>query len=140
MTHMDAAVREAAVAALVALAASPDFHDRIDAGRALASFADSGAAAARLRTLILDPDDTAVTRVTVEALLRRRDVPALAIVAAAIPSADGAHGHWIDSGIRDALGWEDWTWTEAIRACENLPSSSGAQELLDWLTELRPSS
>ena len=63
------------------LAASRDYRDRADAGRAMASFADVPEARGPLVRLVLDRDDTFVTRATAEALLRRRDSAGVAAVA-----------------------------------------------------------
>lgn len=87
---------------------SPDYRDRADAGVALASLVDSRQAPERLRQLVLDPDDTVVTRKTVEALARRGDSAALTVIAAALASADIDREEWIATGVRDALGWADW--------------------------------
>jgi hypothetical protein len=58
--------RRAVVAALIELAGSPDYRDRADAGRGLASFAEMPEARGPLLELALDDRDTFVTRVTAE--------------------------------------------------------------------------
>jgi hypothetical protein len=87
---------------------------------------------------VLDPDDTAATRWTVDALMRRRDAAALEVIAAALPSADCDHARWIDSGIREALGWAEWTWAEALEVCDELPETAGSSQLSGLLSELKP--
>ncbi|WP_199856867.1 hypothetical protein [Nocardia suismassiliense] len=66
--------RAAVVAALIELARSADVRDRADAGYGLAAFAEMPDARAVLASLVLDAEDTFVTLVTAEALLRRKDV------------------------------------------------------------------
>lgn len=84
-------MREAAVAALVALLQSADYHDRIDAGRALASFAADLRVEQELVRILADDEDTMVTRTTADALLRRHDSPGFAIVAAGLDRSDASH-------------------------------------------------
>jgi hypothetical protein len=74
---MNDEARRAAVIALIGLARSRDYRDRADAGRALASFAETPEAQGPLLELVLDAGDTFVTRVTAEALLRRQDTVGL---------------------------------------------------------------
>jgi hypothetical protein len=131
---VDIPARQAAADALIALSLSPDWSDRQDAGVALASFAESETVSARLRELVLDPEDSAVTRATVAALIHRRDAASLAVVAAALLSADDNTIDWMDTGARDALGMADWTWDEAVEVCRGLPDSAGQRALMDLLT------
>ncbi len=97
---MDERRRHLAAGALISLATSDDYRDRADAGRALASFAEGSEARASLVRLVLDPDDTFVTRETAEALLRRQDAAGFAIVAEALASADFQHGTYIHDAVR----------------------------------------
>ncbi|NUP41119.1 MAG: hypothetical protein HOY76_29900 [Streptomyces sp.] len=106
--------------ALGALGGSRDFRDRADAGRALAAFAELPEAAGSLLALVLDPDDTFVTRVTAEALLRRGDRAGLAVVASALAVADDGHGDWIGTAALDALGVFAADRDEALRLCGEL--------------------
>ncbi|XTZ18748.1 hypothetical protein ACQSSU_15915 [Micromonospora echinospora] len=101
---MDDEARRAAVAALKDLVRGRDYRDRADAGRALASFAERPEAAEALRELVLDVDDTFVTRATTEALLRRMDTVGLATVAYALAQADSNHGDWIHAAVVDVFG------------------------------------
>ncbi|MFJ9390740.1 hypothetical protein ACIRON_18085 [Nocardioides sp. NPDC101246] len=136
--RVDMTARDAAVDALIAMSLSPDYHDRADAGVALASLVDSPQAPERLRQLVLDPDDTVVTRKTVEALTHRGGSAALTVIAAALASADIDRQEWIATGVRDALGWADWEWGERIAACERLPDPSESSRLRGFLLDLRP--
>ncbi|WP_229074501.1 HEAT repeat domain-containing protein [Actinoplanes sp. DH11] len=92
------------VAVLTRLAQSTDYRDRADAGRALASFADVPAAHEPLQRLLLDPNDTFVTRATAEALLRRQDTAGLVAVASALTKADFNQMAWIHTAVRDVFG------------------------------------
>ncbi|WP_215541609.1 hypothetical protein [Amycolatopsis sp. CA-230715] len=101
---MDSEARRAAVVPLIALASCRDFRDRADAGVALASFAELPEAREVLAELVLDAEDTFVTRATAEALFRRRDGIGLAIVASALADADPNHADWISTAAEDVLG------------------------------------
>ncbi|MFJ3830495.1 hypothetical protein ACIPWI_21320 [Streptomyces sp. NPDC090046] len=101
---MDRDLRRAAVVALGELGRSPDFADRADAGHGLAAFAEVHEARGPLLELVLDPDDTFVTRVTSEALLRRMDSAGLTVVASALALADANQGDWIRTAIADVFG------------------------------------
>ena len=135
---VDTTARDTAVDALIAMSLSPDYRDRADAGVALASLADSPRASERLYQLVLDPDNTATTRLTVEALTRRGDSKALTVIAAALASADIGRQEWIATGVNDALGWADWDWAERIAVCETLPDAEQSSRLRALLLELRP--
>ncbi|GAA0716264.1 hypothetical protein GCM10010199_17710 [Dactylosporangium roseum] len=101
MTGMDVEARRAVVAALLRLAGSGAYQDRADAGRALASFAEMPESAQPLRRLLLDADDTFVTLVTADALLRRKDPAGLALVARALADADDNHADWIFTAVQN---------------------------------------
>ena len=136
--------RRAAVAALVELAESSDYQDRADAGRGLASLVDIPQARGMLLDLLLDAEDTFVTRVTAEALLRRRDKTGLATVALALGAADPNHVDWIDVAVVDVLGVYASDRDAAVRDCEALTEDAddqvrhGASHLMAMLTELNP--
>jgi hypothetical protein len=138
MCAVDMTGRESVVEALVSLSMAADYQDRRDAGVGLVPFADVAPAGVRLGELVLDPEDTAVTRAVVEALMRRRDVAAVAVVAAAVASADEDHSQWIEEGITDALGWMAWPWDEAIEACKDLDDAPGASDFLFLLQQAKP--
>lgn len=112
--------RDVVVDALVVLSWSGDFQDRQDAGVALARFAELPVAARRLLGLVLDPEDTAVTRGTVDALVQRQDEVGLAIVAAALSGADDNQADWIQTGVDDGLQMSEDARREALASCASL--------------------
>lgn len=136
--------RRAAVAALTRLAGSPDYHDRADAGRSLASFAEMPGTREPLLDLVLDAGDTFVTRVTAEALLRRHDTAGLAVVASALATADPSHADWIHTAVLDVLGVFARDRDAAARECEILARDPdeqaryGVARLTDMLAEIDP--
>lgn len=85
---MSEEARRTVVATLIDLAGSPDYRDRADTGRSLASFAEVPKAGKALLDLVLDTGDTSVTHETATALLRRQDTVGLAVVASALAVAD----------------------------------------------------
>ncbi|OJF12956.1 hypothetical protein [Couchioplanes caeruleus] len=136
--------RRAAVAALIRLAGSSDYRDRADAGRGLASLAETPETQAALLDLLLDTEDTFVTRVTAEALLRRQDRAGLAVVAAALGAADLNHADWMHTAVMDVFGVLASDRDAAVRECEALTKDTddrirhGAHQLIDMLAELNP--
>jgi hypothetical protein len=136
--------RRAVVAALIGLAGSRDYRDRADAGRGLASFAEIPEARGRLLELVLDADDTFVTRATSEALLRRQDTVGLAVVASAFAAADPNHADWIQTAVFDVFGVLSRDRDAAVRLYEMLTRDSdervrqGAQQLIAMLDEIDP--
>ena len=70
--------------AALAEASSPFWTQRVRAGRRLASFAAVPEAADALLGLLLDAEDTAVTRQTAEALARGGAVAAVRLIALAV--------------------------------------------------------
>ena len=141
---MDNDRRYASVVALSALGRSRDYRDRADAGRGLACLAEMQKAVGPLLELVLDPDDTFVTRATAEALLRRKDRAGLAIVASALAAADSNHGDWIHTAIVDVFGIFSSDRDDAAQLVEELVRDSddslsqGARQLLGILAELDP--
>ncbi|MFI0778710.1 HEAT repeat domain-containing protein [Streptomyces sp. NPDC021212] len=91
----------------LAEAASPSWSRRVRAGRGLASFVDVPEAAEALAGLLLDAEDTAVTRQTAEALARVGTVAAVRLVARAVAEADDNHADWLQTGVRDAVAGPD---------------------------------
>ncbi|MFD7026455.1 hypothetical protein ACFWAR_00225 [Streptomyces sp. NPDC059917] len=140
---MNSTLRRAAVVALGELGRSNDSGDRADAGRALAGFAEMEEAVYPLLELVLDREDTLVTRATAEALLRRQDRAGLLIVASALAVADANHGDWIHTAIRDSFAIYAGDRDAAMRLCEELTQhpdervSLGARELNESLTGIR---
>ncbi|TDC59914.1 hypothetical protein E1258_16385 [Micromonospora sp. KC207] len=137
-------VRRAVVAELQRLANSPNFRDRADAGRALASFADMPGVQQPLQQLLLDAADTFVTRATAEALLRQEDAAGLAAVASALTSADDNHADWIHTAVRDVFTIYAYKRDAAVRTCDamiegpDLPLRLGLAQLRDMLIEIIP--
>jgi hypothetical protein len=136
--------RHVAFVALRELGRSQDYRDRADAGRGLAAFADMQEALGPLLELVLDPDDTFVTRVTAEAALRRKDRIGLTIVASALAVADWSHNEWIHTAIRDVFGIFSEDRDNALRLCEEMLRDTddrialGARQLHDALAEIDP--
>ncbi|MGW3932050.1 HEAT repeat domain-containing protein [Streptomyces microflavus] len=91
------------LAAALSEASSPTWTRRVRAGRDLAAFADVPEAAEALAGLLLDVDDTAVTRQTAEALTRVGTVAAIKLIARAITEADDNRADWLQTGVHDAL-------------------------------------
>ncbi|MFD7917159.1 hypothetical protein ACFV30_41900 [Streptomyces sp. NPDC059752] len=87
----------------LAEASSPSWTQRVHAGRDLASFADVPEAAETLVGLLLDVEDTAVTRQTAEALARVGTVAAIRLIALAVAEADDNQADWLQTGVHDAL-------------------------------------
>ncbi|CAL9361327.1 hypothetical protein [Streptomyces sp. enrichment culture] len=139
---MDTDLRRAAVAALRELARSDDFRDRADAGQGLAGFAGMREAVEPLLGLVLDPDDTFVTRRTAEGLLRRLDKAGLAIVASALAVADDNHADWIRTAVVDVFSACPDDLDEALRLCAELSGDAddhvarGARRLHCGLAEV----
>lgn len=136
--------RRAAVAALIRLTGSPDYRDRADAGRSLASFAEMPEANGPLLGLLLDADDTFITRVTAEALLRRQDSAGLATVASALAAADPDHAEWIHTAVLDVFGVFSHDRDAAVLECQALTHDSdeqarrGLSQLTAMLTGINP--
>ncbi len=142
--QVDRGLRQAAVLALSELGRSRHYRDRADAGSALAALADAPEAFGLLLDLVLDPQDTFVTRVTAEALLRRKDRSGLTIVASALAVADPNHSDWIHTAVNDVFGVFSSDRDHAIRVCEEILQDSddrlarGAEQLRGILVEIDP--
>ncbi|MDF2261596.1 hypothetical protein [Streptantibioticus ferralitis] len=106
--------------ALGELGRSHDYRDRADAGHGLAGFAEMQEALGPLLELVLDPGDTFVTRVTAEAVLRRKDRIGLAVVASALAVADSNHSDWIHTAILDVFGISSEDRDNALQLCEEM--------------------
>ncbi len=97
-----------------------------------------------LLELVLDRDDTVVTRVTTEALLRRKDSAGLATVASALAVADLNHGDWIHTAVVDVFSVFSHDRDDAIRLCEKLLQDAdervarGARQLYELLAGIDP--
>lgn len=141
---MSSEARRAVVAALIGLASSAGFRDRADAGRGLASFAETAEARRASLDLVLDAGDTFVTRATAEALLRRQDSVGLAVIASALAAADRNHADWIHTAVLDVFGVFASDRDAAVRECEVLTRDPdeqvrrGAGELMGMLVKINP--
>ncbi|MDH6136814.1 hypothetical protein P3T37_006245 [Kitasatospora sp. MAA4] len=141
---MDNDLRRACVVALSELGRSRDYHDRADAGRGLAGFAEMQEAVGPLLELVLDPADTFVTWATAEAVLRRKDRAGLAVVASALAVADSKHIDWIHTAVVDVFGIFSSDRDIAVQLVGELVQdtddriSRGARQLLESLAELDP--
>ncbi|MFE7528506.1 hypothetical protein ACFU7Y_22700 [Kitasatospora sp. NPDC057542] len=130
--------------ALGELGQSHDYRDRADAGHGLAGFAEMQEALGPLLELVLDPADTFVTRVTAEAVLRRKDRIGLAVVASALAVADSNHSDWIHTAILDVFGISSEDRDNALQLCEEMLRdtgdrvSLGARQLHEILAEIDP--
>ncbi|WP_147137305.1 hypothetical protein [Nocardia ninae] len=124
---MSEQARAAVVAALIELARSADVRNRADAGHGLAAFAEMPDAKAVLISLVLDADNTFVTAVTAEALLRRKDVVGLGVVAASFADADGSQSEWIGTALNDVYGVFADERDVAVRICSTLSRDPDAQ-------------
>lgn len=103
----------------LAEASSPSWTQRVRAGRDLASFAGVPEAAEALVRLLLDVDDTAVTRETAEALARVGTVAAARLIALAVAEGDDNQADWLQAGVHDALVGPDGV-PEVAAACAKL--------------------
>ena len=136
--------RHAAVVALRELGRSHDYRDRADAGHGLAGFADMQEALGPLLELVLDPGNTFVTRVTAEAVLRRKDRSGLTIVASALAVANPNHSDWIHTAIVDVFGIFSQDRDNAMQLCEEMLRETdervalGARQLHEILAEIDP--
>ncbi|MEU2120140.1 hypothetical protein ABZ567_31920 [Streptomyces sp. NPDC016459] len=106
--------------AALAEASSPSWAQRVRAGRDLASFVDVPEAAEVLVGLLLDVEDTAVTRETAEALARVGTVAAVRLIALAVAEADNNQADWLQTGVHDALVGADGGVPNVAAACADL--------------------
>jgi hypothetical protein len=126
------------------LAASGDYQDRADGGRALANFAEATGSRETLVRLVLDASDTFVTLMTAEALLRRQDRAGLKIVAEALFSADLQHRTYIHEAVTAVFMVFAAERDRAVETCDSLSLDAntqvrgGAVELRGMLTQIDP--
>jgi HEAT repeat protein len=126
--------------AALAEASSPSWRQRAQAGRGLAAFADVPEAAEALVGLLLDVEDTAVTRQTAEALAEVGSVAAIRLIALAVAGADDNHADWLQTGICDALMGPDDA-PDVAAACGALardPEEAvrrGAADISAWIDD-----
>lgn len=118
-------------------ALSPSSSQRVRAGRDLAPFAAVPVAAKVLLALLLDVEDTAVTRQTVEALARVGTLAAVRLIALALAEADDSHADWMQTGVDDALAGAD-SLPDVAAVCVQLAGDGeaavrrAAVEVLAW--------
>ncbi|MEU5756819.1 hypothetical protein [Streptomyces sp. NPDC047829] len=92
--------------------------------------------------LLLDVEDTAVTRQTAEALTRVGTVAAARLIALAVAEADGDHADWLQTGVHDALVGPDGV-PDVAAACGQLAKDQeeavrrGAVEISKWTDDTR---
>jgi HEAT repeat protein len=128
--------------AALAEASSPSWRQRARAGRGLAAFADVPEAAEALVELLLDVEDTAVTRQTAEALAGVGSVAATRLIALAVARADDNHADWLQTGVQDALVGPDGA-PDVAAACGKLardPEEAvrrGAADISAWIDDTR---
>ncbi|MGH4030288.1 HEAT repeat domain-containing protein [Actinomycetota bacterium Odt1-20B] len=84
-------------------ATSPSWSRRARAGRRLAAQAEVPEVAEVLLRLLLDGEDTAVTRQTAEALARTGTAAAARLLARAMAEADDSQADWLQTGVEDAV-------------------------------------
>ncbi|MFD5935338.1 hypothetical protein [Streptomyces sp. NPDC060333] len=141
---MDVDRRHAAVVLLRELGRSHDYRDRADAGHGLAGFAEMPEALGPLLELVLDAGDTFVTRVTAEAVLRRKDRIGLAVVASALAVADSNHSDWILTALHAVFSIFSEDRDNAMQLCEEMLRDTddrvalGARQMHEALAEIDP--
>ncbi|MFI1508174.1 hypothetical protein [Streptomyces sp. NPDC020597] len=92
--------------------------------------------------LLLDAEDTAVTRQTAEALARIGTVAAVRLIALAVVEADDNQADWLQTGVHDALVGPDGVPAVAA-ACRNLAQDQeeavrrGVAEISAWTGDTR---
>ncbi|UDM04900.1 HEAT repeat domain-containing protein [Streptomyces longhuiensis] len=123
-------------------ACSPSWSQRVRAGRDLASLAHVPEAAEALVGLLLDVEDTAVTRQTAEALARVGTTASVRLLALAVAEADDNQADWLETGVHDALVGPDSA-PGVATVCGQLGRDpvaavrTGAAEVMAW-TDGRP--
>ncbi|MFE3719336.1 hypothetical protein [Streptomyces cyaneofuscatus] len=92
--------------------------------------------------LLLDVEDTAVTRQTAEALTRVGSLPAMRLIAIALAQADDHRADWLQTGVHDALVGPSGA-PDVAAVCERLAQDPeeavrrGAADLLPWADDPR---
>ncbi|OKJ01548.1 hypothetical protein AMK18_08850 [Streptomyces sp. CB01249] len=119
-------------AGLVA-ASSPSWERRAGAGWDLAAFAEVPEAAEVLVRLLLDAEDTAVTRRTAEALARVGSVAAVRVLARAVAGADDGQADWLETGVLDAEVPDLAAACAALAWDRDEEVRRGAAELMVWV-------
>ncbi|WP_458246928.1 HEAT repeat domain-containing protein [Streptomyces sp. MAI_2237] len=123
-------------------ASSASWTHRVRAGRDLAAFTEVPQAARALLGLLLDGEDTAVTRQTAQALARVGTAAAVRLIALAVDDADDNHVDWLQTGVHDALAGPDAP-PDIAAACGTLardPDEAvrrGAAAIATWTDDTR---
>jgi hypothetical protein len=129
--------------AVLAEASSPLWTQRVRAGRELAPYADVPEAGDVLLGLLLDVEDTAVTRQTAEALARAGTAAAVRLIALALAEADDNQADWLHTGVHDALLGSDGVRDVVAAACGEIARDKdeavrrGAAEISAWTEDTR---
>ncbi|MFF9624939.1 hypothetical protein [Streptomyces griseosporeus] len=127
----------------LAEAASPLWTQRVRAGRDLAPHADVPEAAEVLLGLLLDVEDTAVTRQTAATLARAGTAAAVRLIALALAQADDNHADWLHTGVHDALLGSDRVRDAVAAACGELARDQdeavrrGTAEISAWTEDTK---
>ncbi|MFG3280328.1 hypothetical protein [Streptomyces sp. NPDC048111] len=125
------------LAAALREATSRSWARRARAGHDLAPFADVPEAAEALVRLLLDVEDTMVTRRTAKALSRVGTPTAVRLIALAVAESDSNQADWLRTGVQDALVGPDGV-PDMATACGQLAQDQdeavrrGAAEILVW--------
>jgi hypothetical protein len=114
-------------------ASSPDFADRAAAGAQLVAYADVPALVDLLLRLLLDEEDTFVTKEVSEALLARGDLTAMRLFAKGWHRADDDQIE--DFGDPMLLVAERRALWEELTMDPDYEIASGAREVLAWVDE-----
>jgi len=112
-------LRDRAVTALLALAASSGSTDRQDAGAALTRFLEAESAQAVLHDLVLD-DERDVSRAVSAALARRADPAGWVVLVLALATADASREGSIREGVGAVVESSDATRLQAARTALRL--------------------
>lgn len=92
--------------------------------------------------LLLDVEDTVVTRQTAEALARVGTVAAVRLIALVVAAADENQADWLQTGVQDALVRPDGV-PDVAAACAKLARDKeeavrrGAAEISAWTDDTR---
>ncbi|MCJ1679267.1 hypothetical protein MTF65_18340 [Streptomyces sp. APSN-46.1] len=92
--------------------------------------------------LLLDVEDTAVTRQTAEALARVGTVAAVRLIALAVAEADDNQADWLHTGVHDALVGADGV-PDIAEVCGKLARDReeavrrGASDISVWTDDIR---
>ncbi|MGW2471590.1 HEAT repeat domain-containing protein [Streptomyces sp. NPDC001665] len=116
----------------LAAASSPSWEGRARAGRDLAAFAEVPEVAEALVRLLLDAEDTAVTRRTAEALARVGSVAAVRVLARAVAGADDEQADWLETGVLDAEAPDLAAACAALAGDRDEAVRRGAAEVMVW--------